>query len=70
MSRGRQARFACRQCGRSTMASSYWCLRCGTLLRHCSCPRLVPSGRAGRPAEEPGKSRHCLLYTSDAADDM
>eukprot|EP00969_Alexandrium_andersonii_P130871 5787475-Alexandrium_andersonii.AAC.1 len=62
MSRGRQARFACRQRGRSTMASSYWCAKCGALLRHGSCPRVASGGQAG-------ERRICLLYTSPSPRD-
>eukprot|EP00969_Alexandrium_andersonii_P317206 14013603-Alexandrium_andersonii.AAC.1 len=43
------------------MASSYECLRRGTLLRHCGCPRLAPRGQAERPAKEPGTSRQSTL---------
>eukprot|EP00969_Alexandrium_andersonii_P032321 1411246-Alexandrium_andersonii.AAC.1 len=62
MSRGRQARFACRQCGRSTMASSYWRARCGALLRRRSCPRAAASRGAGeRPAAAAGEGRQSTL---------
>eukprot|EP00969_Alexandrium_andersonii_P225264 9949539-Alexandrium_andersonii.AAC.1 len=62
MSRGRQARFTCRQCGRSTMAASYWRARCGALLRHCGCPRVVTGGSAGgRRTAEPSAAGQTTL---------
>eukprot|EP00969_Alexandrium_andersonii_P248034 10960573-Alexandrium_andersonii.AAC.1 len=48
MARGLQARFACKRRGRATRASSYWCLRCLMLLRHCGCPRAAASEAAGQ----------------------
>eukprot|EP00969_Alexandrium_andersonii_P085298 3761151-Alexandrium_andersonii.AAC.1 len=36
------------------MASSYWCLRCHKLPRHCGCPRAAAHVAAGQQRREGG----------------
>eukprot|EP00975_Prorocentrum_lima_P026831 5640383-Prorocentrum_lima.AAC.1 len=58
----------------SSLVGSEMCIRDsinGVALEHC-CPSLIISSpcHEGREASKGAKGRGCLLYTSDAADDM